>query len=219
MLRKVQVRRLIASGTWLATTAAATALVWAATSVVVADVTDRPAAVLPHREVVIALQTGSPAADTAPAVTVAPTPTTTVPRPAPDQDRPAQPLIPDSGPTSVPPPTVPPPPPTPPPTNPPPVNPAAPAQPSPNPVATYSTAGGTVTVACSGYFIRLISATPTDGYAVDVLDRGPATVDVHFTGRGQEIQVRVVCLGGGPIRIPDQHRAPTTTVPSRTGSR
>lgn len=219
MLRVVQVRRLIAAGTWLATTAAATALVWAATSVVAADVTDRPAAVLPHREVVIALQTGSPAVDTAPAVTAPPSPTTTAPAPARTaaQNQPQQPQNQASGPTTVPSSTVPAPVavPTPPPTNPPSADPPAAAQPSRDSTGTYATAGGTVTVACSGYLIRLIAATPSDGYAVDVLDRGPATVDVHFTGRGEEIRVRAVCFGGAPIRIPDQHNGTTTTTSRR----
>ena len=208
-------RRLIASGTWLATTAAATAMVWAATSVVAADVTDRPAAVLPQRQVVIALQTGSEA-DTAPAVTAAPTSTTTAPAPA-QQPRNQSPQPPDTvpAPTFTPPSTLPPPDPTPSPTVPPPVTPPPTTQPSPNPTATYSTAGGTVTATCSGYFIRLVSATPTDGYAVEVLDRGPATVDVHFTGRGAEIQVRVVCFGGAPLRIPDQHKDASTTTTRR----
>ena len=177
-------RRLIASGTWLATTAAATAMVWAATSVVAADVTDRPAAVLPHRQVVIALQTGSEA-DTAPAVTAAPTSTTTAPAPAPPpRNQSSQPPDTVPAPTFTPPSTLPPPDPTPPPTVPPPVTPPPTTQPSPNPTATFSTAGGTVTATCSGYFIRLVSATPTDGYAVEVLDRGQSTVDVNFTGRG-----------------------------------
>lgn len=217
MLRRVQVRRLIAAGTWLATTAAATALVWAATSVVAADVTDRPAAVVPHREVVMALQTESPGVDTAPAVPAPPSTTTTAPAPAPTaaQNRPQQPQNPASGPTSTPPSTVPAPAPTPPTTSPSPVNPPAAAQPSPDPTGTYATAGGTVTVACNGYVIGLIAATPTDGYAVDVLDRGPGTVDVHFSGRGEEIRVRAVCFNGAPVRIPDQHNGSTTPVSRR----
>src|SRR5947209_419700 len=41
-------RRLFAVGLWLCVTAAATTIVWAGTSTVAADLTDRPAPVVPH---------------------------------------------------------------------------------------------------------------------------------------------------------------------------
>lgn len=207
MLGSVQLRRLIATGTWLATTAAATTMVWMATSVVAADVTDRPARVVARADVVVALKTGAPGADTTPAVTAATAPTSTVPRRRPSRVVPVPPA--PGRPTTEPPPQEPEPTTTPtlPPVTAPPAPPSPPptTQPSPNPVAAFATAGGTVTVACNGYLIRLVTATPGDGYSVDVLDRGPATVDVHFTGSDGEVRVRVVCFGGGPIRIPDQH--------------
>ena len=69
-----------------------------------------------------------------------------------------------------------------------------------------------MTASCSGFFIRLVAATPTDGYAAEVLDRGPASVHVHFVGRGrEESRVRLVCFGGRPIRVPDQHEESSET--------
>ena len=202
-------RRLLTAGIWLATTAAATAMVWAATSVVASDVTDRPPRVVAARDVVQALEeeaspgleTAVPATTPAPAPTVAPAPATTAPARLP-QTTPPEP---------VPTPTIPPTPtsttttpttvPTPPST----------AAPAPDPSATFSTAGGEVTATCSGYFIRLVAATPADGYAAVVLDRGPARVHVHFEERGGDVvRVRLVCFGGRPIRVPDQDEEDAT---------
>lgn len=208
----VQVRRLLTAGTWLATTVGATGLVWTATSVVAGDVTDRPAPVIAHREVLQALQVESLGARTTTTVATARPPTSNVARvPAP--------TAPVGGPTTAPAPepsaTLPPPLPTTTTTSTATVAPTSPpTTPRPiNPTATTSTAGGVVTASCSGYFIRLVAATPADGYAVDVLDRGPATVDVHFVGpaEAEEIRVRLVCFDGRPIRIPDQHQGPGTT--------
>ncbi|MDQ3573996.1 MAG: hypothetical protein M3404_03625, partial [Actinomycetota bacterium] len=56
--------RLLAAGLWLTVTLASTALVWTATSVVAADVTDRPASVLAHEDVVNELESGSAATPT-----------------------------------------------------------------------------------------------------------------------------------------------------------
>ena len=202
---------MLTAGIWLATTVAATAMVWTATSVVAGDVTDRPAPVVAPREVVQALAEVTPDPGTGPPPSTAPDPTpTTTPRTRPT----APPSQPAPGAAT----TLPPPPPsttttttaapasTPPPTT---------APPAPDPTATYSTEGGVVTASCSGFFIRLVAATPTDGYAVEVLDRGPASVHVHFVGRGhEESRVRLVCFGGRPIRVPDQHEEQTgTTVP------
>lgn len=54
-------------------------------------------------------------------------------------------------------------------------------------------------MACNGFFISLISAIPTSGYAVSVVAAGPANVEVHFLRSGQNQFVRAVCLGE-PIR-------------------
>ena len=180
--------RLFAVGLWLVATLVSTAIVWTATSTVAADVTDRPAPVVPRRDVVSQLATVPPTTTT---TTTQPAPTsttrvrTTVPRnpattaPAPPTTRPATP------PTTV---AAPPPVTTPPTTQ-------APARPT----ATYPTAGGVVRVACDGLFIQLLSATPADGWSAVVVDRGPVTVEVHFTRLGQVATVKAVCFGQ-PIR-------------------
>jgi len=74
---------------------------------------------------------------------------------------------------------------------------------APRPTATYSTAGGAVLVACNGFLIELVSATPSNGYAVKVVTGGPAKVDVRFVRSGQEQSVKAVCFGQ-PIRYYEQ---------------
>lgn len=184
------VPRLFATGLWLAVTAAATAMVWAVTSTVAADVTDRPAPVIAHREVVNELASG-------------PTPTT-----APPQTSPPSTAAPPRAATT----TVAPrsaaaqPPVTPVPTAPPTTAKASPAPstttttaPSTQPTATYATDGGVVRVACNGVFITLLSAIPANGFATNVVSRGPAYVEVHFVRPGQDLSVKAVCFGS-PIR-------------------
>ena len=86
--------------------------------------------------------------------------------------------------------------------SPPPASPPT-TRPAPRPTATYSTNGGVVRVACSGFFIELLSAVPANGYAMKVLAKGPGNVDVRFTRSGQELSVKAVCYGE-PIRYFDQ---------------
>src|ERR687893_2610896 len=62
-------RRFFAVGLWLLVTASATAIVWAGTSTVAADLTDRPPPVVDRGDVVTALESGSPEAKTAPGIT------------------------------------------------------------------------------------------------------------------------------------------------------
>ena len=194
---------------WLGATVAATSLVWTATSVVASDVTDRPAPVVAHRDVVQAL-----AHDVAAATPIAPprAPASTVaPRPGPTAPVPVrtQPTAPGPGAT---PPTT-----TTTTTAPPGTATTAPTTQRPvDPTATFSSPGGVVTAACAGFFIRLVAATPADGYAVDVLDRGPATVDVHFVRPGGDVRLRLVCFNGQAIQIPDQFGTPTTAPPVTT---
>ena len=66
-------------------------------------------------------------------------------------------------------------------------------------------------VACNGFFIDLISAIPSNGYAVKVIAGGPVNVDVHFVRAGQDLSVKVVCFGQ-PIRYFDDQ------IPLRPGS-
>ena len=54
-------------------------------------------------------------------------------------------------------------------------------------------------VACTGVFIDLVSAIPSNGYMVKVVADGPENVDVRFVGSGQGLSVKAVCFGE-PIR-------------------
>ena len=203
---------LFATGLWLIATVVSTSMAWTATSIVAADVTDRPAPVIDHDEVVSELQSGSSTAPAAP--TTAPRPLTppssaptparepvsvptipTVPATTPPQPRqpgaPVAPALPPSTPTTV--------------AAAPPTTRAAspPTTAAPRPSATYSTRGGVVRVACSGYFIELISAIPSNGWAVKVVARGPANVEVHFLRSSEDLSVKAVCFGQ-PIRYYEQ---------------
>ncbi len=190
-------------------------MVWTATSVVAADVTDRPASVLAHDDVVNEVETGLPGAEAKPAST-----TTSAGIPS-TSTTPAG--VQGTVPTSPSPPAAAPPPPPglqPAETNTPattttvpvvlpdlrPSSPPAP-RPAPRPTATYSTAGGVVTVACNGLFIELISAIPNSGYETDVVSGGPANVDVRFLGSGQDESVKAVCFRQ-PIRYYEQAPPP-----------
>ncbi|HEX3620780.1 MAG TPA: hypothetical protein VHT97_00535 [Acidimicrobiales bacterium] len=186
--------RFFAVGLWVGVTAAATGTVWAATSLVAADVTDRPAPVVAQRDVVNAL--GPPAAPPE-SVTTTTTrvggPTTTAggsARPAPSTSvpvAPAQPVVTTTTPA--------------PPVTTSTTRPAASATTvAPAlPTGTYSTAGGVVRVSCNGLLISLVSAIPTNGFATNVVAAGPGNVDVHFVRPGQDLSVKAVCFGQ-PIR-------------------
>ncbi len=192
--------RLLAVGLWLAVTATATAIVWAGTSTVAADRTDRPAPVVAHRDVVNALQSDAPAPETTPGISA----------PAPDATGSPSAAGPTGTDAAVPPPKVGPPgasgSETPPANVVVPAPPAAPPVPEPNsppttqgpqgPTATYSTAGGSVTVVCrNSFFIGIVSATPNNGYAVNVVTGGPYYVEVHFVRAGRDAPVWAYCLG------------------------
>jgi cytoskeletal protein RodZ len=183
---------MLTAGLWLVVTMVSTAIVWTATSTVAADVTDRPAPVVPHRDVVSQLQSSPPE----------PRPPTTATRPSTSTTRPRT-TVPRNAPVTAPPTTQPA-------LSPPPAStttvaaaPTATAPPTTQvplrPTATYSTAGGVVRVSCDGFFIRLLSATPTDGYRVIVTAGGPVNVEVHFVRFSQDVSVKVICFGQ-PIR-------------------
>ena len=212
----MRTRRLFGAGLWLATTAAATALVWAATSVVAADVTDRPAPVVAHRDVVSALAAppANQQAPPAPASAKAPpsTPPAT-PVAGPTISSPAR-----STPTSNPPPSVPFVPFFVPTT----VKPATPTSPTTRPTgpsttvgpqltATYSTDGGVVTVGCTGpNTIRLVSATPADGYFVFLVSAGPQYVGLQFRSVNNSVTVGASCVLGQPFRFDNGGQPPPT---------
>ena len=179
--------RLVSVGLWLLATLVSTAIVWTATSTVAADVTDRPAPVIPRRDVVSAL------------ATVPPTTTTTV-RATTTTTRVVRTTVARNSPTTAPPPPT--------------TQPAAPATTvaAPPPVtappstqapaantATYPTPAGVVRVACDGFLIRLLSATPADGWSAVVVAGGPLNVEVRFLRLAQVATVRAFCLGQ-PIR-------------------
>ena len=174
-----------------------TAIVWTATSRVAADVTDRPAPVVPRREVISQLESEAvQASSTTTTTTTSTRPTTattrtptTVPRnppvttPAPATTQPAPPPASPSTTVAARPPVI---------------APTTTQAPS-RPTATYSTSGGVVRVACDGFFIQLLSATPADGYSTIVVARGPVNVEVHFVRFARDVSVKVVCFGQ-PIR-------------------
>lgn len=201
------VRRLFAVGLWLCVTTAATAIVWAGTSTVVADLTDRPPPVVGRRDVERALVSGEPDARTAPGITTpsaSGTPSTVPPKgaqsPAAAAGAPAStPSAPQTPGAVVPSPVAPVAPSAPTPTT----VPSPPATRAPqSPTATYSTTGGMVTVACNGFFIDLVSATAATGYSVDVVTGGPYYIEVHFVRTGRDYPVWAFCLGQ-PIRVYD----------------
>jgi hypothetical protein len=208
------VRRSLAAGIWLALTITATLIVWAAVSVVAADVTDRPAPVVAHRDVVVALQAG---AEHPPTTTT----TTTVPRLVPPTaappvtSRPATTVVGNRGaPTTI---TILPPPPTTPRA---PTTTKAPARPTttttliPPGTATYSTAGGSVAVACIGYnSIRLVAALPNDGFQAVVVSGGPFGVQVNFLAPGRNISVSAACFFSQPFEY-TQGQAPAIGPPT-----
>ena len=196
---------MLAAGLWLVVTMVSTAIVWTATSTVAADVTDRPAPVVPHDDVVSQLQAAPP--ETRPT-------TTTTTRPVAPTTR-GRTTVPPNAPVAAPPTTQPVPGPSPSPsttvpTAPPPTAPPTTQAPS-RPTATYSTAGGVVRVACDGFFIQLLSATPNDGYRAVVTTRGPVNVEVHFVRFSQDVSVKAICFGQ-PIRYYED------TPPSRPAS-
>jgi hypothetical protein len=60
---------------------------------------------------------------------------------------------------------------------------------------------GRVTASCTGGRVALQSASPADGWRVEVGARGPEEVEVTFKkggDDGSEVQVRARCSGGAP---------------------
>jgi hypothetical protein len=56
---------------------------------------------------------------------------------------------------------------------------------------------GTVTVRCEGDAISLLSASPNNGYRIEV-DRGSEEIEVHFKSATREYQVKARCSDGTP---------------------
>jgi hypothetical protein len=201
---------MFATRLWLAATGVSTFMVWTATSIVAADVTDRPAPVVNREDVVSELQAGPSSAQAPPTSApraAGPTSTTRPPGPAPSTQNPALPQTPPAQPRQPGAPVAPTPAPNTPPTvagPPPTARPTTPTTTAPAPpTATYSTSGGVVRVACNGFFISLISAIPSNGYSANVVARGPAKVEVHFVRPGDDQPIWAACFGE-PIRYDER---------------
>lgn len=83
-----------------------------------------------------------------------------------------------------------------------------PSTPAPRPTTvtrTWSDAGGRVGVSCTGSRVVLGSASPADGWQVEVGDRGPEKVEVTFRSGGSEVQLKASCSGGEPRFAVESH--------------
>ncbi|MDO8121947.1 hypothetical protein Q6346_11560 [Isoptericola sp. b490] len=63
---------------------------------------------------------------------------------------------------------------------------------------TWNVTGGTVVAACQGVSIRLVGATPWDGWTVEARSAGPQTVDVELHREGHDTVVVARCVDGVP---------------------
>ncbi|QWZ09033.1 hypothetical protein KRR39_04175 [Nocardioides panacis] len=63
---------------------------------------------------------------------------------------------------------------------------------------TWQGPAGSVAVRCSGTSASLQSASPSDGYRVEVGSRGPGEVEVRFRADEREVKVRAECVAGTP---------------------
>ena len=87
-------------------------------------------------------------------------------------------------------------------------SPPAPTTPPPTATGvtrTWQGTAGTVTVRCVGDRINLQSASPGDGWSVEVGEQGPVEVEVELTSEGEdgeederEVHVAARCVGGVP---------------------
>ncbi len=98
-------------------------------------------------------------------------------------------------------------------TPPPPRHTSSPSTPKPQPTvsapatvrATFSTNGGTVTASCTGSTVKLVSATPRDGYRLhEQVDGG--VLEVSFTsgfgegdGDNEAVELHIGCQAGAPV--------------------
>jgi hypothetical protein len=184
--RPVLRQRLFVLASWAVTTMVATLVCAAGVSIVTRDVTAPHNPTLGQADVVALLSAPDPTAAPSPTVTAGPPPTDTAPAPAST--------------------AVPAPPSTPPPTAPP----ATTAPPSTRPpllagalTATFSVEGGTMTVACLGDQIALVSARSNDGYRFVVHDEHGDRVSVRFArdggDRDRADELESVCFRGEPV--------------------
>lgn len=72
--------------------------------------------------------------------------------------------------------------------------------------ATWTGASGKVTARCRDEDISLVAATPSDGFRVEVKDRGPAQLLLEFERKddaGGESHIRATCVDGSPVFTKD----------------
>ena len=198
---RVPRQRLLLFASWVVTTMVATVISAAGVSIVTRDVTDDHTAAL-RRADVVALLAAPVAADPTASVVAPPSPAPTAPlaTPAPTTAPPTAPP-PTVAPTVAPPApttTLPPPPPT---TTVAPLGDVA--------AETYSSDGGSMTVACFGDAMVLVSARPNDGYRFVVQEDGPEWVFVRFENddRDDRDGLAAWCRDGVPTADHD-HRGP-----------
>ena len=89
----------------------------------------------------------------------------------------------------------------------PPATPPTPARTAPSPstvptvptgrARTWSGPAGVLSVRCDGATISLLSASPSNGYRIEV-DRGSEQIEVHFRSSAREYQVKALCSAGTP---------------------
>jgi len=64
--------------------------------------------------------------------------------------------------------------------------------------ASFSRAGGVVTMSCRGEAASLVSATPNQGYTVLVSNPGPEAVEVTFSSSSNDSEFHGHCVNGQP---------------------
>ncbi len=82
----------------------------------------------------------------------------------------------------------------------------APVAPAPT-TRTFTTAAGTLGVQCTGSALRLVYATPAQGWALDERSVGGTEAEVRFQGAGSRVRVRLSCASGAP-RLVEQRTDP-----------
>jgi hypothetical protein len=192
-------QRFLLFASWVVTTMLATLVSAAGVSIVTRDVTDDHRPALGRADVVALL--AAPAA-TGPTTTAAPPVESAAPASsAAAPETTAAPAVPSTTTAPVAPSTTKPPPTTPAATTVPPLAGAV--------AATYSSAGGTITVACLGDVIALASARPNDGYRLLVLAEGPEWVQVRFAADGADHgdELAAGCWNGEPFPAGDDPRS------------
>ncbi|HEX5266831.1 MAG TPA: hypothetical protein VFW24_08650 [Acidimicrobiales bacterium] len=79
--------------------------------------------------------------------------------------------------------------------------------------ATFSDAGGTITVRCTTDGIELVSASPADGYRDEGGSAGPTRVSVTFLGRVASYRIDARCPGGKPVEQTTVSQSPSRPPP------